>query len=73
MAQSKSKTTASIPDLITVLYEQVDLIKLKKVDYKDARTMNQTSNQIMNAYKLQLSAFRIIGKNGSKNAIKGLL
>ena len=73
MARTKSKNAGTLQELIDMLFEQARKIPTHKVNDKEGKLLNQTTNQIMNGFKIRLSAYKILGKNASIEPIKGLL
>ena len=70
---TQSKKTATVSDLRKILYEQVDLIKAGKSDYKIANAVSKATNQIFMSYKLQIAATKLARKKFTVNSLKGLL
>ena len=73
MPRTKTTRTSTLPDLISVLYDQVDAIKSGRADLRNAKMLNQTSHQIMNGYKLQITAHKALGAKRNVALTKGLL
>ena len=73
MARTKHKNSGNLQELIDMLFGQAREIKNHKSDLKEAKALNQTSNQIMNGFKIRLSAYKNLGKNASVEQIKGFL
>lgn len=70
---ANKKTQSSLSSLMDKLHRQVDLLDSDKIKVDKAKAINQTSNQIMNGYKIQLSAYKLLGKSADLKPISGLL
>ena len=62
-----------LSQLRETIYEQAELVKDDKYDYKRANAISQLASQVYNSYKVQIQALSLLGRKADVAKLDGLL